>query len=221
MKPHAGDVPPLKPSHPRPTGPDDVLERATRARGFSRVCGADEAGRGPLAGPVVCAAALLRPSSASRLTELGLNDSKAISRARREHLLNILPELAEIRVQVVETWEIEQRNILWASLAGMARAARDLRADFALIDGNRLPPDLSCPGEAIVKGDGRSLSIAAASVVAKVTRDRLMVEADQRFPGYGFAQHKGYPTRAHLDALERLGPSPIHRRGFGPVGLLV
>ena len=214
-------MPPSKPSRPKPAGPDDALERTAAAQGFARICGADEAGRGPLAGPVVCAAATLRPSSASRLRALGLNDSKAISRVRREWLLNILPEVAEIRVQIVEVAEIEARNILWASLAGMARAVGALGADYALIDGNRLPPGLSCPGEAVVKGDGRSLSIAAASVAAKVTRDRLMVEADSRFPGYGFAQHKGYPTKAHLEALERLGPCPIHRRGFGPVGTLV
>ena len=214
-------MPPVKPSHPATRGPDDALERAAREAGALRVCGADEAGRGPLAGPVVCAAAVLRPSSASRLRELGLNDSKAISRARRERLLNILPECAEIRVQVVGVVEIEARNILWASLAGMARAVGALGADHALIDGNRLPPDLPCPGEAVVKGDSRSLSIAAASVVAKVVRDRLMVEADARFPGYGFARHKGYPTREHLEALERLGPCPIHRRGFGPVGMLI
>ena len=198
-------------------GPDYALERAASARGYSRICGADEAGRGPLAGPVVCAAVVLCPSSASRLKRAGLNDSKAISASARERLLNILRESAEIRICVAEPWDIEARNILWASLQGMARAAGALGADYALIDGNRLPRNMPCGGEAVVKGDARSLSIAAASVVAKVTRDRLMVQADARFPGYGFAQHKGYPTAAHREVLARLGPCPIHRRGFGGV----
>ena len=199
------------------SGPDWNFETAIRAKGFTRICGADEAGRGPLAGPVVCAAVILDPS---RIPD-GLDDSKALSEAARERMLNALVKVAEIKVQIVEPVEIEDKNILWASLAGMARATAELSAGYALIDGNRLPPSLPCPGEAVVKGDARSLSIAAASVVAKVTRDRLMVEADGRFPGYGFAQHKGYPTRAHIDALERLGPCPIHRRGFGPVGALL
>ena len=213
---------PRRPPNPtRSDGPDGTLEAAARARGYARVCGADEAGRGPLAGPVVAAAVCLRPSSLPRLRELGLNDSKAISRARRERLLNVLQIEAEIAVGIAEPHEIAARNILWASLAAMARAVGELRADYALIDGNRVPPDLPCAAEAVVRGDSRVLAIAAASVVAKVTRDRLMVAADSRFPGYGFAQHKGYPTRAHLDALARLGPSPLHRRGYGPVGCLL
>lgn len=193
--------------------PDDTHHNAAQARGFARICGADEAGRGPLAGPVVCAAVIL---DASDIPD-GLNDSKALSPMRRECLLNALQDKAEIAISVIEPAEIDALNILWASMSGMARAASSLQADYALIDGNRIPPDLSCSGEAIIKGDAKSRCIAAASIVAKVVRDRLMIEADERYPGYGFASHKGYPTRAHLDALMRLGPSPIHRRSFAPV----
>ncbi|MEL7232708.1 MAG: ribonuclease HII [Pseudomonadota bacterium] len=203
------------------SGPDYQLEYDAHARGFTRVCGADEAGRGPLAGPVVAAAVILDPSSCPRLQELGLNDSKAISQSRRERILNALYDSAHIEVYVAEPLEIERKNILWASLDGMAICAKRLAADYALLDGNRLPKSLECSGDAIIKGDARCLSIAAASIVAKVTRDRLMIEANARFPGYGFAKHKGYPTAAHLDALNRLGPCPIHRRGFGPVGRLL
>ena len=185
------------------------------------MCGADEAGRGPLAGPVVAAAVILNPSSLTRLQELGLDDSKSISQTRRERILNVLNHCAEIAIRIVEPIEIEHENILWASLGGMADCADTLSADYALIDGNRMPKRLSCSGEAVVKGDARCLSIAAASIVAKVTRDRLMIEADARFPCYGFAQHKGYPTAAHLAALEAQGPCPIHRRSFGPVGRLL
>jgi ribonuclease HII len=193
--------------------PDHSHLNAAQLRGFARVCGVDEAGRGPLAGPVVCAAVILDATSVPE----GLNDSKALSPKRRERMLNALLESAEIVISVVEPPEIDAMNILWASMAGMSRAVRVLGADYALIDGNRLPPDLHCDGEAIVKGDAKSLSIAAASIVAKVTRDRLMTEADARYPGYGLAKHKGYPTRAHIDAIERLGPTPIHRWSFAPV----
>lgn len=193
--------------------PDRAHYTTARSRGYARICGVDEAGRGPMAGPVVCAAVILRATSIPE----GLNDSKALSPLRRERMLNILLTSAEIAISIVEPPEIDDLNILWASMVGMSRAVRALNADFALIDGNRLPTDLPCEGEAIVKGDAKSLSIAAASIVAKVTRDRLMVEADARYPGYGLAQHKGYPTRAHMDALANQGPTPIHRWSFAPV----
>lgn len=193
--------------------PDRSHHDNASSRGFTRICGVDEAGRGPLAGPVVCAAVILNAQSLPD----GLNDSKALSQTRREQLLNALLESAEIAVSVIEPPEIDRLNILWASLEGMNRAIRALNADYALIDGNRLPPKMPCAGEALIKGDARSLSIAAASIVAKVTRDRLMVEAEERFPGYGFAGHKGYPTAAHKEALERLGPCAIHRFSFAPV----
>lgn len=193
--------------------PDRSHHDHAMQNGFTRICGVDEAGRGPLAGPVVCAAVILDATSIPK----GLNDSKALSRTRREQLLNELTACAEISVSVMEPTEIDQMNILWASMEGMRRAVRDIQADYAFIDGNRLPPNMHCPGQALVKGDARSFSIAAASIVAKVVRDRLMVEADSRFPGYGFAGHKGYPTAAHKAALEALGPTPIHRFSFTPV----
>lgn len=195
------------------SGPDMTHRRAATMRGYSRICGVDEAGRGPLAGPVVCAAVILDASNIPP----GLDDSKALSRPRRECLLNALQESAQIRIAIVEPAEVDTLNVLWASLAGMSRAIRGLRADYALIDGNRLPRDLPCDGEAIIKGDARSLSVAAASIVAKVTRDQLMIEAEARYPGYGFAGHKGYPTKAHKAALSNLGASPIHRMSYAPV----
>ena len=180
------------------------------------VCGVDEAGRGPLAGPVVAAAVILTPA---RIPE-GLNDSKALSSKQRELLLNAIEKNAQIGIGIAEPEEIDRINILGATLAAMRRAvlALPLSPNTALIDGNKLP-DLPCEAQAIVKGDSRSLSIAAASIIAKVTRDRLMVEADARYPGYGLAGHKGYPTKAHMEAVRDLGPSPIHRFSFKPVRL--
>ena len=180
------------------------------------VCGVDEAGRGPLAGPVVAAAVILTPGTVPE----GLNDSKILSKIRREHLLNEIRKFAKIGIGIAEPEEIDRINILGASLIAMRRAVLALpeMPDMALIDGNKLP-DLPCQAEAIVKGDSKSLSIAAASIVAKVTRDRLMVEAEARYPEYGFAQHKGYPTATHMEAVKHLGPSPIHRFSFKPVKL--
>lgn len=181
------------------------------------VCGVDEAGRGPLAGPVVAAAVILTPA---RIPE-GLNDSKALSREQRELLLNMIEKNAQIGIGIAEPEEIDRANILGATLVAMRRAVLALPClpDKALIDGNRLP-DLPCEAETIIKGDSRSLSVAAASIVAKVTRDRLMIEADTRYPGYGFAGHKGYPTQHHLERVAKLGRSPIHRRSFKPVSLV-
>jgi ribonuclease HII len=180
------------------------------------VCGVDEAGRGPLAGPVVAAAVILTPA---RIPE-GLNDSKALSPKQRELLLNMIEKNAIIGIGISEPEEIDRINILGATLIAMKRAVLALPElpDMALIDGNKCP-DLPCEAQTIVKGDSRSLSIAAASIVAKVTRDSLMVEADARFPGYGLAGHKGYPTKSHIEALKRLGATPIHRRSFKPVSL--
>ena len=180
------------------------------------VCGVDEAGRGPLAGPVVAAAVILTPA---RIPE-GLNDSKALSPKQRELLLNAIEKNAQIGIGIAEPEEIDRINILGATLAAMRRAVLNLQTppEMALIDGNKLP-ELPCEAQTIVKGDSRSLSIAAASIVAKVTRDRLMVEAELRYPGYGLAGHKGYPTKAHMEAVKTLGASPIHRRSFKPVRL--
>ena len=178
------------------------------------VCGVDEAGRGPLAGPVVAAAVILDPDN----YPAGLNDSKKLSHARREALLAELIGCAHIGVGIAEPEEIDRNNILAATLTAMRRAVEALPVTptAALIDGNR-DPGLTCQTETIVKGDAKSLSIAAASIVAKVTRDRIMAEANLRFPRYGFAGHKGYPTAAHREAVARLGPCPVHRFSFGPV----
>lgn len=178
------------------------------------VCGVDEAGRGPLAGPVVACAVILDPKNIPD----GLNDSKALSEKKREHVLNMILSSAQVSVGISEPEEIYRINILAGSMVAMQRAVNGLPSmpAGALIDGNRAP-DLDCPVQTIVKGDAKSLSIAAASIVAKVTRDRLMILADQRFPGYGFARHKGYPTKAHREALVARGASPIHRRSYAPV----
>ena len=162
----------------------------------------------------MAAAVILVPNK----TPEGLNDSKKLSEIRRELLLNEINLNAFVGIGIAEPEEIDRINILQATMAAMRRAVLALPAlpDMALIDGNRCP-DLPCAAQAIIKGDARSLSIAAASIVAKVTRDRLMVLADSRFPGYGLAGHKGYGTKAHREAIERLGPSPVHRRSFAPV----
>jgi len=204
-----------------------IHEREAAAAGATRLAGVDEAGRGPLAGPVV-AAAFSAPlpwleAEASRSLD-GLIDSKQLTAARRDRFYAILTAPVpgvSWAAAVVGPEEIDRLNILRATHLGMARALSELSAlpDLALVDG--LPVrGLPCPHRAIVGGDASSLLIAAASVIAKVTRDRLMVEADALYPGYGFAAHKGYGTRAHLDALSRLGPSPIHRRSFAPVSQL-
>jgi len=185
-----------------------------------RVCGVDEAGRGPLAGPVIAAAVCFRDPS--HIPE-GLNDSKALSAARREALFEMIMARAEVGVGECSPAEIDRVNILQATLTAMARAVDALPRPMshALVDGNWPPALGACQAHAIVKGDARCVSIAAASIIAKVTRDAIMIEADERFPGCGFARHKGYPSAAHREALIRLGPSPIHRRSFAPVARLI
>lgn len=179
---------------------------------FGTLCGVDEAGRGPLAGPV-CAAAVVLPEG---YLPAGLNDSKKLTEKRRELLFDEIRENAvAYSVQLVDNEIIDDINILNATMQAMAQAIAGLGVpvELALIDGNRCPPaDLPC--QAVVQGDARSASIAAASILAKVTRDRLMLEYDQLFPGYGFARHKGYPTKAHYQALTQLGVTPIHRLTF-------
>jgi ribonuclease HII len=184
------------------------------------VAGVDEAGRGPLAGPVVVAAVVLHPQQPID----GLNDSKKLSETRREKLFPLIIERAlAYCVVVVEKDEIDRINIFQATMTGMSRAVAGLTpaAVEALIDGNHLPKDLPCPGRAIIDGDALVPAISAASILAKVTRDRLMVAMDTEHPGYGFAAHKGYSTPEHLAALKRLGPCPQHRRSFAPVRLLL
>ncbi len=178
--------------------------------------GVDEAGRGPLAGPVAVAAVILDP----RRAITGLADSKALTAERREALFDLIRERALAwRIEHVPVDEIDRINILQATLQGMARALRALSPapTLALIDGNRLPCDLPCPAQAIVRGDALEPAISAASILAKVSRDRYMRALDAEFPGYGFAEHKGYPVPAHLASLQRLGPCREHRHSFAPV----
>jgi ribonuclease HII len=193
--------------------PHFEFETAAFARGLIRVAGIDEVGRGPLAGPVTAAAVVLDP----RHIPPGLRDSKQLTAARREALAAQIMTSAEVRVAHASVEEIDQLNILQASLLAMERAAAGLAADHHLIDGNKLPAGLRGRAEWIVKGDARSLSIAAASIVAKVTRDRVMVDLAQQHPGYGWDRNAGYPTPEHLNALMKLGVTPAHRRSFKPV----
>lgn len=182
-----------------------------------RIAGIDEAGRGPLAGPLVVAAVVF---PAVRTPVNGLDDSKALTPARRERLAPRIREKALAwSVVVVEVEEIDRINIYQATLAGMRRALLEVAhaCDAARIDGNRLPADLPCPAEAWIGGDSRCRAIMAASILAKTTRDALMVQLHERYPNYGFAAHKGYACPAHLAALQAHGPCPVHRRSFAPV----
>lgn len=193
--------------------PDLSLERAQRALGARIVAGCDEAGRGCLAGPVVAAAVVL-PADA-RLPDL--DDSKKLSAARRETLVpQIQAQAVAWAVAECSPADVDRLNVLWAAMEAMRRAAVALAVppDVLLVDGNTRIPDPPCAQVPVVKGDAISLSIAAASVLAKVSRDRQMVALDAAEPGYGFAGHKGYPTAAHYAALARLGPSAHHRRSF-------
>ena len=179
------------------------------------IAGVDEVGRGPLAGPVVAAAVILDPERPIA----GLADSKLLSEKRREQLAELIRERALTwSIARAEVEEIDLINILQASLLAMQRAVKALNplAELALIDGNRCP-ELPCPAQAVVKGDMRVAAISAASIIAKVARDREMVEMDRKYPGYGLARHKGYPSRQHLQALQALGVTPIHRRSYAPV----
>lgn len=190
-----------------------VFEREALDNGFTRVAGVDEAGRGPLAGPVVAAAVVLHEPVP------GLNDSKQLSLEERERLYETLTTSGHaIGVSIIPPQRIDAQGIQSANYAAMMEAAARVepRPDFLLVDGFRIP---ACPWphRRIVKGDRRSLSIAAASIIAKVTRDRIMDEMDALYPGYGFARHKGYGTPEHLHALRRLGPCLIHRRSFAPI----
>ncbi|MDH5369696.1 MAG: ribonuclease HII [Gammaproteobacteria bacterium] len=184
------------------------------------VAGVDEVGRGPLAGPVVAAAVILDPNQPIE----GLMDSKKITEKRREVLAEEIKEKAIAwAISRVDVDEIDRINILQASLRAMTMAVTELeqQPDFVMIDGNRIPKDLSISAEAVVKGDDRVTCISAASIIAKVARDNEMVEMDNIYPGYGLAKHKGYPTKAHIDALQTLGVTEIHRRTFGPVKKLL
>lgn len=195
--------------------PDLSFERAAQARGATCIAGVDEVGRGPLCGPVTAAAVILNPDH----IPAGIGDSKALSAAKRERLFADLMQTAQVSVAHASVAEIDSLNILHASHLAMERAIAGLalRPDFVLVDGNRLPRNLPCAAEAVVKGDAKSLSIAAASIIAKVVRDRIMVDLAQQHPGYGWERNAGYPTKDHLAALLNLGVTPHHRRSFKPV----
>ena len=192
-------------------GPDFSYEQALGGI----VAGVDEVGRGPLAGPVTAAAVILDPGAIPE----GLNDSKKVPQAKREALFDALHQVAQVSIGWADIDEIDALNIRGASLLAMRRAVEGLphAPSHALIDGNAVPPDMPCPATTLIKGDARSLSIAAASIVAKVARDRVMVALAQQHPGYGWERNAGYGTAEHLAALRDLGVTPAHRRSFKPV----
>jgi ribonuclease HII len=197
------------------SAPDFTHEATAIAAGALCVVGVDEVGRGPLAGPVTACAVRLDPD---RIPP-GLRDSKQLTAPRREALCAQIMALAEVSIAHASVEEIDTLNILRASHLAMERAIAGLGlpVDHALIDGNLIPRGLACRATALVKGDARCLSIAAASIVAKVTRDRIMVDLAQQHPGYGWEANAGYPTKSHLQALQTLGVTPWHRRSFKPV----
>ena len=194
------------------TVPDERLETELREAGYKAICGVDEAGRGPLSGPVVAAACIL---PAGCVIE-GLNDSKKLTPKQRDRLFDTVREVAvAYSVGQASPEEIDELNILNATMLAMRRAIEGLpvKADFALIDGN-CARGIELAHKTVISGDAISVSISAASILAKVTRDRICLENDRDYPEYGFAKHKGYGTKEHMDALRRLGPCPLHRRSF-------
>ncbi|WP_299906871.1 ribonuclease HII [uncultured Paracoccus sp.] len=197
------------------SAPDFSFEAAALDRGARRVAGVDEVGRGPLAGPVTACAVVLEPGNIPE----GLNDSKKLTAARREALAEWVMQNCDWSAAHVSVAEIDRLNILQASHLAMVRAVAGLATPpcHVLVDGNRLPRDLTLPAEAVIKGDARCLSIAAASIVAKVLRDRIMEDLAQQYPGYGWEVNAGYPTPAHKRALLDIGVTPHHRRSFKPV----
>lgn len=189
-----------------------LYENEAKLKGFNFVCGVDEAGRGPLAGPV-CAAAVILPDG---VIIDGVNDSKKLTEKKREQLFDVIKEKAiAYSVAFASVEEIEEMNILNATMLAMKRAVEGLqiKADYAIIDGNRLPP-LNIPCEYLIKGDAKSMSVAAASILAKVSRDRLCKDYAEKYPEYGFEKHKGYGTKLHTDAIKMYGPCEIHRLSF-------
>jgi ribonuclease HII len=194
---------------------DFEFEINAKSKGYTAVCGVDEAGRGPLAGPVFAAAVILPENCIIE----GLNDSKKISEKKREALFDVIKEkTVSYCIASVDEKVIDEINILQATYLAMKKAVEglDVPADYALIDGNRMPP-IEIDGETVVKGDAKSLFIAAASILAKTARDADCLRLDGLYPQYGFAKHKGYPTKEHFAALAKFGPCPEHRRSFGPV----
>lgn len=196
-------------------GPDFSFETEAMANGARFVAGVDEVGRGPLAGPVTAAAVILDPQN----IPAGLNDSKALTAKKREALCDQIMETARVCIAHATVEEIDEINILRASHLAMKRAIAELpvQPDHVLIDGSIIPRGLTLPAQAIVKGDARSQSISAASIVAKICRDRLMWDLAQHYPGYGWETNAGYPSKSHKEALRNLGVTPHHRRSFKPV----
>lgn len=193
--------------------PDYSFEKEFLKKGFNNIAGVDEAGRGPLAGPV-CAAAVILPIDCEIE---GLDDSKKLTEKKREKLYDIIIEKAlAYKIELVDNIVIDDINILNATMLAMTNAVNglSLKPDFVLIDGNRLPAQLEIPAEAIVKGDSKSMSVAAASILAKVTRDRLMLELAENYPQYEFERHKGYGTKLHCEKLREFGSCEIHRKTF-------
>lgn len=188
------------------------FEKEALAKGYKSVCGVDEAGRGPLAGPV-CAAAVILPEG---VIIDGVNDSKKLSEKKRESLFDVIREQAlSYSIAYATVDEIEEINILNATMLAMRRAidGLDIKADYSMIDGNKIPP-LDIDAECIVKGDAKSMSIACASILAKVSRDRLLYKYAEEYPMYGFDKHKGYGTKVHREAILKYGPCPYHRKSF-------
>lgn len=189
--------------------------------GYKLIGGVDEAGRGPLAGPVVAACVVIGPDFKIDSTELELiNDSKKLSAKNREKLFSIIKEKAlAVEIGLADNFEIDKINILQASFLAMRRAIKKLKIepDYILVDGNFKIPKLEKPQEAIIGGDGKVWAIAAASIIAKVSRDWLMTEIDKKYPNYEFAKHKGYGTKLHLEKIMEFGPCPIHRMSFAPI----
>jgi ribonuclease HII len=180
---------------------------------YGTFCGVDEAGRGPLCGPVCCAAVILNPEH----PVAGVNDSKKLSARRREELFDqICAQALAYEIVFISPQEIDERNILWATMDGMQQAIEglDIVPAYGIIDGNRCPPGLKIPLESVIKGDAKSASIAAASILAKVSRDRYMLELDRQYPQYQLAKHKGYPTALHYELIEKYGIQPFYRRSF-------
>ncbi|MDR3372672.1 MAG: ribonuclease HII [Ancalomicrobiaceae bacterium] len=206
----------------RQRGPDLTFER--RYARFGRVCGVDEAGRGPWAGPVAVAAVVLDLAGGEVPADLtGLDDSKKLSAATRERLYEAICARHHVALVFASVDRIDRSDIRAATLWAMREAVAGLPVTpgFVLVDGVDVPEGLACPGEAVKQGDGRALSIAAASVVAKVARDRLMVRLGECYPGYGFERHKGYGAAAHKAALDRMGPLACHRKSFKPIAAAI
>ncbi len=200
---------------PGMTGPDYSYENAARVAGAYIIAGVDEVGRGPLAGPVTAAAVVLDPA---RIPE-GLNDSKKLSGVKRALLYDLIAAVAEVSIAHASVEEIDDLNILRASHLAMERAVAGLARtpDMALIDGNMIPRGLTIPARTIIKGDALSVSISAASIMAKICRDCVMRDLAQHYPGYGWETNAGYPSKSHKEALQNLGVTPHHRRSFKPV----